>query len=57
MRSRLGELWKDDAGLDLAESALAFAVVSALLLALKVVGFSSGHAFSAVGDKLQEVAR
>jgi hypothetical protein len=57
VRSRLWDLWNDDTGLDLAEFVLAFAVVFALMLGLKVVGFSSHHAFSAVGDKLDDMAR
>ena len=56
MRLRLSNLWNDDTGLDLAEFVLAFAVVGALLLGLKVVGFSSHRAFSAVGDKLEDMA-
>jgi hypothetical protein len=56
MASVLNQLWRDDSALDLAECALAFAVVFALILGLKVVGVTGSEVFSQAGDKLDSLA-
>jgi hypothetical protein len=50
-------IWQDDCALDLPECALAFAVIFALYLGLRAVGFSGQQAFSAAGDQLGSLAQ
>ena len=57
MSSAWKRIWQDDCALDLPECALAFAVIFALYLGLKVVGFSGQQAFSAAGDQLGSLAQ
>ena len=57
MNSFWNRIWQDDCALDLPECALAFAVIFALYLGLKIVGLGGQQALSSASEQLGSLAQ
>jgi hypothetical protein len=57
VNSLWNRIWQDDCALDLPECALAFAVIFALYLGLKIVGVGGQQAFSSASEQLGSLAQ
>jgi Flp pilus assembly pilin Flp len=53
-QTRLGQLWSDEAGQDIAEYSVMLAVVLVIVVGtIRLIGSNAGNVFSQVGSSLQ----